>query len=96
MSAWEGTRLETILKALHRDTIINTGAWTNMSIEHTARTGADKGYFVVLPENCCSTLNAEWHLASINFAMQNVATVTTADAVIKALGSAAPAASRGG
>ncbi len=29
---------------------------------------------------------AEWHLASINFAMQNVATVTTADAVIKALG----------
>ena len=46
MSAWEGTRLETILKALHRDTIINTGAWTNMSIEHTARTGADKGYVV--------------------------------------------------
>jgi len=24
--------------------LIDTGAWTNMSIEHTARTGADKGY----------------------------------------------------
>ena len=34
-------------------------------------------------------MNAEWHSASINFAMQNVATVTTADAVIKALGSPA-------
>ena len=61
MSAWEGTRLETILKALHRDTIINTGAWTNMSIEHTARTGADKGYVIITPEDCCATMNADWH-----------------------------------
>jgi gluconolactonase len=86
MSAWEGTRLETILKAQGRDTIINAGAWTNMSVEHTARTGADKGYFMVVPEDCCSTMNAEWHNASINFAMPNVATVTSADAVVKALG----------
>jgi gluconolactonase len=95
MSAWEGTRLESLLKGLGRDTIIDAGAWTNMSIEHTARTGADKGYFIVLPEDCCSTMNAEWHKASINFAMQNVATVTTADAVIKALGSPAPASRQG-
>ena len=85
MSAWEGTRLETILKALHRDTIINTGAWTNMSIEHTARTGADKGYVVITPEDCCATMNADWHKASIDYAMQNVAAVTNADAVIAAL-----------
>ena len=45
MSAWQGTRLETLLAGLARDTIIVTGAWTNMSIEHTARTGADKGFF---------------------------------------------------
>jgi gluconolactonase len=31
-------------------------------------------------------MNAEWHNASINFAMQNVAIVTSADAVIKAIG----------
>jgi len=86
MSAWEGTRLETILKATGRDVLINTGAWTNMSVEHTARTGADKGYFMVVPEDCCSTMNAEWHNASINFALQNVAVVTKAEAVIKALG----------
>jgi gluconolactonase len=86
MSAWEGTKLETILKATGRDMIINTGAWTNMSVEHTARTGADKGYFMVVPEDCCSTMNADWHNASINFAMQNVAVVTNADAVIRGLG----------
>jgi len=85
MSAWEGSTLETVLKAEGRDILIDTGAWTNMSIEHTARTGADKGYVMVLPEDCCSTMNAEWHRASIDFAMQNVALVTTCDAVITAL-----------
>lgn len=85
MSAWEGTNLETILKAEGRDIIIESGAWTNMSIEHTARTGADKGYVMVIPEDACSTMNADWHHASINYAMQNVAAVSTTDAVLRAL-----------
>ena len=72
MSAWEGTSLETILKAERRDIVIVTGAWTNMSIEHTARTGADKGYVMIVPEDCCSTMNADWHRASIDYALQNV------------------------
>ena len=86
MSAWEGTRLETILRAGNRDVIINTGAWTNMSVEHTARTAADKGYFVVLPEDCCSTMNVDWHNASINYALQNVSVVTKAELVVAAMG----------
>lgn len=85
MSAWEGTQLETILKSLGRDMIIETGAWTNMSIEHTARTGADKGYVMVIPEDGCSTMNADWHRASVNYALQNVALVTTTEAVLGAL-----------
>ncbi|AOO79666.1 isochorismatase family protein [Bosea vaviloviae] len=84
MSAWEGTRLETVLKALGRDIVIVAGAWTNMSIEHTARTGADKGYFMIVPEDACSTMNAEWHTASVNYALQNVAVVTDVEAVIDA------------
>lgn len=86
MSAWEGTNLETILKAEGRDTVIVTGAWTNMSIEHTARTGADKGYLMIVPENACATMNADWHRASIDYALQNVAAVSTTDAVLAALG----------
>lgn len=86
MSAWQGTNLENILAGTGRDTIIVTGAWTNMSIEHTARTGADKGYYMIVPENACSTMNAEWHDASINYALQNVSTVTDVDSVIAALG----------
>jgi gluconolactonase len=86
MSAFEGSRLEIVLKSSGRDTIIDTGAWTNMSIEHTARTGADKGYFVIVPEDCCSTMNADWHRASIEYAMQNVAAVTKSSELIEALG----------
>ena len=84
--AWQGTRLENLLRGVGADTIIITGAWTNMSIEHTARTGADKGYTIFVPEDGCSTMNADWHNASINFALQNVSTVTTCAEVADAIG----------
>jgi gluconolactonase len=91
MNAWEGTRLESLLKGFGRDTIIVTGAWTNMSVEHTARTGADKGYYMIVPEDGCSTMSADWHNASINYALQNVSTVTTCGALLEAIGAPAPA-----
>ena len=86
MSAWPTSRLDSHLRQDGRDTLINTGAWTNMSVEHTARTAADLGFRVVVPEDACSTMNADWHRASVNYAMQNVATVTRVDAVLAALG----------
>jgi gluconolactonase len=91
MSAWQGTRLENLLAGLGVDTIVITGAWTNMSIEHTARTGADKGYAMIVPEDGCSTMSADWHNASINYALQNVSTVTNCAAVLEALGVTAKA-----
>ena len=91
MSAWEGTRLEVLLQGLERDTIIVSGAYTNMSIEHTSRTGADKGYRMIVPADCCSTLSADWHRASVEYALTVVATVTSLDEVLGALGAAAPA-----
>ena len=86
MNAWQDTILESLLRGLERDHVIVTGAWTNMSVEHTARTGADKGYLMYVPEDCCSTMNADWHNASINYALQNVSTVTNCDALIVAIG----------
>jgi gluconolactonase len=86
MNAWQDTILEPLLRGLDRDQLIVTGAWTNMSVEHTARTGADKGYFMFVPEDCCATMNADWHNASINYALQNVSTVTDCDALVSAIG----------
>ena len=42
---------------------------------------------MIVPENACSTMNADWHNASINFALQNVATVTTCGEIHEALAS---------
>ena len=86
MSGWQGTNLQNLLTGLGRDTVIVSGAWTNMSVEHSARTGADMGYSMVVPEDGCSTMNADWHNASINYALQNVSTVTTCAAVKAAIG----------
>jgi gluconolactonase len=86
MSGWQGTRLQNLLDGLGRDTVIVTGAWTNMSIEHTARTGADMGFSMVVPEDCCSTVDADWHRAAINYALQNVCQVTNSAAVKAAIG----------
>jgi gluconolactonase len=85
MNAWHGTRLQNLLDGLGRDTVIVTGAWTNMSVEHTSRTGADMGYYMVVPEDGCSTMNADWHRASIEYALQNVSTVTNCADVKAAL-----------
>ena len=86
MNGFYETRLDILLRGLGVETLIISGAWTNMSIEHTSRTGADKGYNMVVPEDCCSTMNADWHNASINYALQNVSTVTSSGEVIEALG----------
>ncbi len=56
-----------------------------MAVEHTARTGADKGYRILMPDDGCSSFSAEWHRASIDHAIQNVATVTTVDEVISGI-----------
>ncbi len=85
MSAWETSRLESYLHHGRRDTIINCGAWTNMSVEHTARTAADKGFRVIVPHDACSTMNADWQRASIDYAMGNVATITDTATVLAAL-----------
>jgi hypothetical protein len=44
MDAFHDTNLEMLLKGLGADTVVITGAWTNFSIEHTARHAADAGY----------------------------------------------------
>ena len=73
MSAWHDTTLESLLEEEGRDTVIVTGAWTNMSIEHTSRTAPTRATTWSCPRTACSTMNAEWHDASINYALQNVA-----------------------
>jgi len=87
MNGFYDTRLDILLRGLGADTIIITGAWTNMSIEHTARHGADAGYEVVVASDGTSTTGEEWQNAALNYAMTNVARVATCAEIKTGLGS---------
>jgi gluconolactonase len=86
MNGFYETRLDILLRGLGADTIVITGAWTNMSIEHTARHGADAGYEVVVASDGTSTTGDEWQNAALNYAMTNVAKVATCGEIKTALG----------
>jgi gluconolactonase len=86
MNGFFNTNLDILLRGLGVDTVIVTGAWTNMSIEHTARHGADAGYNMVVAPDGCSSMNEEWHQAALAHAMTNVARQASCGEIIKALG----------
>ncbi len=65
MNGFYDTRLDILLRGLGVDTLVITGAWTNMSIEHTARHGADAGYAVVVASDGTSTFNDDWQRAAL-------------------------------
>lgn len=85
MNGFYDTRLDILLRGLGAETIVITGAWTNMSIEHTARHGADAGYEVVVVSDGTSTTSDEWQNAALNYALTNVGRVATTDEVAGAL-----------
>jgi gluconolactonase len=87
MNGFYETRLDILLRGLGAETLIITGAWTNMSIEHTARHGADAGYEVVVASDGTSTTSDEWQHAALNYAMNNVGKVATCAEIKAALGS---------
>lgn len=83
MNAFHDTRLDSILRGLGVDRLVLTGAWTNMSVEHTARHGADAGYEIVICTDGCSSINEEWHQAALSYALTNICNITTCDDVAK-------------
>ena len=97
MNAFHGTNLDNLLRGLGAETVVITGAWTNFSIEHTARHAADAGYNAVVVTDGTSTINDEWQDAALNYALVNIAErSSTADvlAVLKPRSGRRPAAKR--
>src|SRR4051795_12035623 len=86
MNGFYETRLDILLRGLGVEQLVVTGAWTNMSIEHTARHGADAGYEVVVASDGTSTTGDDWQRAALEYAMTNVATVATCGEIKAALG----------
>jgi gluconolactonase len=86
VSAFFGTPLDVKLRGLGVQTVIVTGAWTNMSVESTIRYGADLGYEMVLCKDGTSTVSAEWQKAAEEYAVTNLAEVRSTDELVSELG----------
>lgn len=85
MNGFYGTKLESLLRGLGTETVIITGAWTNMSIEHTARHAADAGFEVIVARDGTSTVNDEWQHAGLDYALTNVGRTPRCSDIIAAL-----------
>lgn len=68
------------------NTLILIGLWTNYVVEATARHAADVGYRVIVVRDCCASNNVENHEFTITRILPTIATVTTLDEVLAALG----------
>jgi nicotinamidase-related amidase len=64
-SVFNSTNIDYLLRNLGTRCIVLCGVMTNYCVESAARDAADKGYFVVVVEDCCAADTEEEHKAAI-------------------------------
>jgi nicotinamidase-related amidase len=86
VSAFAGSDLANLLVASGITTLLLAGVATNFVVEGTAREAVDRGYSVFVVGDCCASLSQEAHDSSLNTALPFLATITTSEEAIAALG----------
>ena len=86
VSSFYASPLEGILSAQGITHLVLTGIATDGVVEGTARDGADRGYYIIIPEDCCIATVEEAHQVILGGMLAALTTVCTADDVIQALG----------
>jgi nicotinamidase-related amidase len=86
ISAFAGTDLEMILRAREIDTLILFGIATSGVVLSTLLHASDKDYHLIVVKDCCADLDAAGHSYLIERFFPRLATVTTSDQLINALG----------
>jgi len=80
-----GTQLYPVLRALRRTTMIVSGVSTNLAVEGVVRASVNRGFDLVVMEDCCASYPDEWHRFSIENIMPLISTVTDSESVVTAL-----------
>jgi nicotinamidase-related amidase len=79
---FQGTNLERVLRSAGIETVICTGASTNVCVEATAREAFAREFYVVLPEDACASWSRPLHEASLETAANRYATVSSSNGVL--------------
>lgn len=83
--SFHGTDFDAQLKARGIDTLLMTGITTECCVDSTARSAFHRGYNVFLVSDACAAYDPEMHAATLNVLSQNIALLTTSEAVRDAL-----------
>ncbi len=85
VSPFHDTELDSILRSLGVTTIIATGVSTNVAITGMLIEAVNRGYEAILPTDCVAGAPTDYEEMQIKFCYRNLATLTTADAVVAAM-----------
>jgi nicotinamidase-related amidase len=85
VSALAGTELDRLLRLRDINTLVLTGVATHFAVEGTAREAVDRGYRVIVLEDCCASRAREAHDFSIGVILRRLCHVTTAESFIRTL-----------
>jgi nicotinamidase-related amidase len=86
VSSFYASPLEGILNAQRLTHLVLTGIATDGVVEGTARDGADRGYSIIIPEDCCAATIEEAHRVTLGGMLAALTTVCEADDVVQSLG----------
>jgi nicotinamidase-related amidase len=79
--AFYGTELDLQLRRRAVRCIVLGGIATNIGVESTARSAAEHGYELVIPEDLCSGASAEMHAFSFTHILPRLGRITTSEAI---------------
>jgi nicotinamidase-related amidase len=86
VSALAGTELDSFFRVWDVNTLVLAGVATHFAVEGTARNAVDRGYRVVVLEDCCASRVREVHDFSIDVILRSLCHVTTAESFIRKMG----------
>jgi nicotinamidase-related amidase len=79
--AFYGTELDLQLRRRGVHCIVLGGISTNIGVESTARSAAEHGYELVIPEDLCSGSSPDMHAFSFRYILPRLARVTQSDTI---------------
>ena len=79
--AFHGTELDLQLRRRAIRCIVLGGIATNIGVESTARSAAEHGYELVVPEDLCAGLSVEMHAFSFKHILPRLARITSSEAI---------------
>jgi biuret amidohydrolase len=92
VSALAGTELDRLLRLRDVNTLVLACVATHFAVEGTAREAVDRGYRVMVLEDCCARLVSAVHRHSIDVILRSLGHVTTAQRFIRELEDQGPSA----